>query len=586
MLEFNQTGYNPIKVTGEMSQGLKDFGRAKEKPAGILERLKEFGVNIKDIFMQGYREKQEEMANTEQQDYNAMLEHFYEDVERLKENIDEAEKAELTRSCEEAIETLRNLYEEQKDSRSEESKEKFLAKLHDMEQAYKEAKDFNTQITEEPAVLQETEMPDIFKDFDEPDLDLPLEPQGEKVSDIIDEDEVETQEQEPEEAQEKTEESEPIDIEPVQEEIADEPIEEQTSDLDDLTQFTTYSEYLTAYRQTRIDLKDADRFYNDYILGNLPSDLLDEKSFKEARQRMIDEIEYRKLEAENAETEKALREIEEKQAALSEQHAELQARFEDRDAKLAALRKDNVDLRKEIVDKDRIIENKDRETSDLKGQLEKAQEVAKQSQAAQYDAVEAFHRLEKEVARDKKRVAELEAKLANSERDAEAAKEELKQTKARISENTEAALKQINSLRTENDDDIEKTALDWAEMQLKKGEQAPKEGPKHLKEEPAEEPKPEKKKTKKKSEKKDEDLVQEPNTEAPNEETMSQTDLDKAVRESMEITDSQKVSEDDLTDEIEAARQWGEKHNDEYSPVITETTVPAEDFEESHGMSR
>ena len=338
-------------------------------------------------------------------------------------------------------------------------------------------------------------------ELDEPDLEVPI------ISNENEEPEMDNKEDELEEPTT----SEGIDI---TDEITNDSI-----DLSDLTQFATYSDYRIAYCQTRIDEKDIHRFYNDLFANNYPSDFLDERSFAIEKQRQEDEIEYKKLEAERAEAEKQLREIEEKQAALSEEHAELQARFNDRDARLSALRKDNVSLKQKLVDKEGQIKDKEQEISGLQGQLTAAQEVAKKAQAQSYKDRKSLSDIEKELNKERAHAKELAVKLQTSEKEAAETKKELEATRARISENTEAALKQINSLRTPSDDDIEKTALDWAEKQIKETpkEKEEKKGPKHFAEKKPKHvaPKEETKVETTESEKKAEEKKETPSVEEP-----------------------------------------------------------------------
>lgn len=360
-----------------------------------------------------------------------------------------------------------------------------------------------------------TAISDIEPELDEPELDEPeidfpelpkedIEPQTEETSLDSNTEEHEIEKDNlPEEETSVEEKEEPIVSAGV--DITDE-MTNNSVDLSDLTQFATYSDYRTAYRQARIDIKDVDRFYNDLEEGNYPSDFLDKRTFAIEKQRMEDEIEYKKLETERAETEKRLREIEERQAALSDEHTELQARFADRDAKLAALRKNNVSLKQELVDKDGQLKGKDQEISGLKGQLTAAQEVAKKAQAQSYEDRERISEIEKKLDEERAHVKELKQELEMSKgREAEINKR-LEKTTARINKNIELAKKQISSLN--DHDDLEKTALEWSSTRPKESEKEEKKGPKHFAEKkpkhvvPKEESKVEKKEPEKKPEEK------------------------------------------------------------------------------------
>ena len=353
--------------------------------------------------------------------------------------------------------------------------------------------------TIEPEEDTELDEPEL----EEPEIEFPELPQEdiepEETNLDSDTEEPEVEEDNVPKAEPSIEDEEPVVSEGV--DITSE-MTKDSVDLSDLTQFATYSDYRTAYRKARIDIKDVDRFYNDLDEGNYPSDFYDKRKFEIEKQRMEDEKEYKKLETERAETEKRLREIEEKQAALSEEHTELQARFSDRDAKLAALRKKNVSLKQELVDKDGELKDKNQEINGLQGQLTAAQEVAKQAQAQSYKDREIIRNLEEKIEKEKAQVKELKQELENSkEREAEINKR-LEKTTARINKNIELAKKQISSLN--DHDDIEKTALEWSITGLKESEKEEKNGPKHFSEKKPKHkaPKEEEKVEEKKSEEK------------------------------------------------------------------------------------
>lgn len=271
--------------------------------------------------------------------------------------------------------------------------------------------------------------------------------------------------------EEKTEESE-VDNE-IQEpvisegiDITDEITSKSIQDID-LSQCSDWYDYVATYFvKSGIDIKDVHRFYKDIYNGNYPSDFLDEKTFAIEKQRLEDEKEYRKLEAERAEAEKRLREIKVKQDAISEKNAELKAELKVRVAKLDSFRRDNVSLQQQLVDKDGQIKNNNQEIKGLQGQLNSAQEVAKKAQAQSYKDRKALSDIEKELQKEKMHAKELEQMLRKSEKEASETKRELEATKARISENAKVALERIESLRAE--DELEKTALDWGKSKLEK----------------------------------------------------------------------------------------------------------------------
>ena len=290
----------------------------------------------------------------------------------------------------------------------------------------------------------------------------------------------ETVEQEPTETQISTEsDEEEVSTDVPEQEFEDEEIEEPDVQMDtkenhssniilsDLTQFISYTDYLTAYRQARINDKDVDRFWADLYNNNLPSDLLDEKAFIKERKRQEDEKEQRKIETKKAEIEKKLAEERAKHAAASEKVAELQTSIEATEAKLKTQREEAVSLKQQMVDANSKISDLERENRNLSEQLEAAQETAKKAQARSYKDRKTLSAMEKEIEMLKRQTSELEAKLKASKDDSDKLRRELEETKARISKNAQEALDRIKELRTPEDDDIEKTAPDWTEKKLK-----------------------------------------------------------------------------------------------------------------------
>ena len=315
-------------------------------------------------------------------------------------------------------------------------------------------------------------------ELDEPDLDDDIIP--EETNDSKDEVTVEPVEEpeielpKDEAVEEKVEEeNEPVVSKGI--DITDEMAEEKVEIK--LEQCTDWYDYVKKYfEQSKIDIKDVHTFYREIDQGNYPLDFYDKETFAIEKQRLEDERELEKVEREKTETEKRLREIEEQQAALSEEHAELQARYTDQQSKSASLRKSNVSLKQELVDKNVEIRDKEQEISGLQGQLATSQKVAKKAQAQSYKDREKLSEVEKELEKQKKHAEKLERELKTSKDREEEIRRELEATNARISANTEAALKQINSLR--DHDDIEKKALSWAITGNQKKEE--KKGPKHF----------------------------------------------------------------------------------------------------------
>lgn len=230
-------------------------------------------------------------------------------------------------------------------------------------------------------------------------------------------------------------------------------------DLSDLTQFLSYTDYLTAYRQARIDDKDSDKFYADVYNKNLPSDLLDEISFIKEKKRQEEELKQRKIETRKAEVEKKLAEEKAKHAEASEKVAELQSSIKLSEEKLKTERKKVVELEQEKVDAESKIADLERENANLNEQLVAAQEVAKKAQTQSYNDREKLAETEKELAHNREELERLKQELQESKgREAEINKK-LEETNAKINKNIELAKKQISSLK--DYDDLEKTALSW-----------------------------------------------------------------------------------------------------------------------------
>ena len=243
-------------------------------------------------------------------------------------------------------------------------------------------------------------------------------------------------------------------------------IRENSQTIDDLLQFSTYSDYLNAYCET-LDPANRNQFWKDAFDGNLPGDCLDEKTFIKEKKRQEEEIEKEELEREKAELEKELAHLREKYDEICDEHAELKIRLSNKDARLSSQRKDNVSLKQQIVDLKEEIKKTKEGISNLKNQLSIAQTAAKNAQSTLYEQRKSLAELEEERNKLLRRVDELESQLSKRTTELTEVRKELEATKKRISQNTEAALERINSLRTPTDDDIDKLALDWAEKKIK-----------------------------------------------------------------------------------------------------------------------
>ena len=243
--------------------------------------------------------------------------------------------------------------------------------------------------------------------------------------------------------------------------------------LNDLTQFEDYIDYVLAYKEKNIAAKDSDKFWTDFHKQNLPTDLLDEKEFIEERRRQEEQKIQREIELKLAETEKKLSEVRGQLSATERKANTLASNNKENEAALKNATQDKILLEQQMVDAKSEIADLERENSSLNNQLSVAQEVAKKAQARSYEDRKTLSTMEKEIDKLKKHAAELEKELATSKQESAEVRKELEATKARIRENANAALERIESLRTPEDDDIEKTALDWAKTKIE--ENLPKE---------------------------------------------------------------------------------------------------------------
>ncbi|MBR2707996.1 MAG: hypothetical protein IKE90_01020 [Bacilli bacterium] len=511
MINFSQIGDRKVKVEIGFKEKIKNFFKnflnheEKEKTMGVLSRL---GVKITSFFT-GKTEEQilaEKEADKILKERNEQLDSL---IRRLEnEELTAEEIDEIVKECEEIKNKRLEEYDElirnytsvmDKDDTAEEKEnykintERIIneaaiiarEKINDnmipevVESSYEDnSKDDQATIVGDINDYQNPFELGKNIELDEPDLDDDIIP--EETNDSKDEVTVEPVEEpeielpKDEAVEEKVEEeNEPVVSKGI--DITDEMAEEKVEIK--LEQCTDWYDYVKKYfEQSKIDIKDVHAFYREIDQGNYPLDFYDKETFAIEKQRLEDERELEKVEREKTKTEKRLREIEEQQAALSEEHAELQARYTDQQSKSASLRKSNVSLKQELVDKNVEIRDKEQEISGLQGQLATSQRVAKKAQAQSYKDREKLSEVEKELEKQKKHAEKLERELKTSKDREEEIRRELEATNARISANTEAALKQINSLR--DHDDIEKKALSWAITGNQKKEE--KKGPKHF----------------------------------------------------------------------------------------------------------
>ena len=292
---------------------------------------------------------------------------------------------------------------------------------------------------------------------------------------VEEEPEIEQQQEEPEVKEEPKEETPEEEVEmeekPVESEGKDVTSEINGSAKLDLVQFATYDDYLRYFFETRIDSKeDMISFFLDHKKGNYPVDFIDEKTFIKEKKSQEDEIEHNKLEAEKASLEKALEELKEEYSVLTDQNAELETRFKDRDSKLSTQRKTNVTLKQEIKDLKAEIKQVSAQATSLKAQLTTAQSAAKDAQAASYKDRRTIAEIEEQLKAERKNVSDLTSKLSRTKEELIDAKEELKKATERVKKMTSDAIARIRSISA--DDDLEQTALNWAEKNIKEDEEA------------------------------------------------------------------------------------------------------------------
>ena len=271
----------------------------------------------------------------------------------------------------------------------------------------------------------------------------------------------------------------------------------------DLMGCTDWYDYVEKFfAQSGIGMENVHDFYKDIDKGLYPIGFLNKKEFAVEKQKLEDEIEYKKLEAERSKTEKRLREIEEKQAEVREENTELKAIMSNISTKNAAQRKEIIALKQAIVDKDSQIENQKSEIAQLKGQLAASEEVAKKAQAKSYEDRKLYEEVEKKNAALAEEIKEMKKIAAENEKMAGEATRKAEKLQREINKKISAAVEQIKGLSRPDDDDIDKAIIRDLEEKFNK----------EINIEKKEEKKPKHKATKDetKEEKKETTVVEEP----------------------------------------------------------------------------
>lgn len=304
------------------------------------------------------------------------------------------------------------------------------------------------EISEESPILEQAALENEPTEIEESKDEKPDEIEETNLKEEIEQEEMDTTPEpiEPAEIEAIPEPTFSEEVEPVKE------IRTSNINLSDYKQFKNYASMVISYRHANVDDKDEDRFLEDFINNNLPSDLPDEKEFIRRKAQQEEEVEKKKLEVKNANLEKKIAELREKNEELNDNLSETELRLNDKETRMSNQRREIVILKQEKLDLEENIKNNNNELANLKNQLIASQEATKNVQAALYKE-------RKKSAEREKTIDELHAQIKQLESEKEKAILESKDTENKLEHMKEKYIKeanayinQLNSLKTASDE--------------------------------------------------------------------------------------------------------------------------------------
>lgn len=438
-------GDKKVKVEQEHISKLRKFWKrvAEDiKQEGLLSYLKEkVGAIFKNPFSLFRRKRK--AKKTDEQISEAQLEVEMDDIEFLynkfydeglyqirdNEKLSIEEQEELIKSCEETLNNIKEYYDMIKTTpKAEEYNAQIAEKISLMSEHLEKAKGMVEE--RKKALNAETVFPDAY------------------ITDIENDNKAEIEEQE---------------LVPDEEENFEsrEMPEKENMNLADLTEFENYDEYLRAYRKQNIDPENVDKFYIDFINGDLDihKDLLTKAEFIDKRRQQTEKIRQDEQKQQITELNKELSEKRTQLETANEKISDLERQSKDVNARLEETRQEKISLDKSVADLEATIREREEEISRLNEQVHITSSNLKDAQDQLYNKENTIAEQLEAITKEKEKNRKLQEQLAERDSEQESLRKELENSNKKINELVTNVTSQIDSIKA--DDEVEETALKY-----------------------------------------------------------------------------------------------------------------------------
>lgn len=463
------------------AEGKEIVDKMNEEHSKLLERLNKEELTreeIDSIITEYEVAKQNALSDMDE----LLKSDIIKDKEEMKEQLDNAIK-----ESDERIEAAKNKAMERvnKLENKEDSSVKPVLPVYKAERTPIKAQTLTAVEDDAPTAIPEQE-PEVDLKVAEPELEIQETPLDEPAPEIAAQDITVPEMEEPN----KPEIEEPYDL-PELEKTKEMPavdtgeknirFERNGSNRIDIRDCSDWYDYVEKFFvQSGIGIENVHNFYKDIDRKLYPIGFLSKEEFAVEKQKVEDEIEYKKLQTERAKIEKRLRELDEKYTEAREEIIELEAKM----SKISTLRRENNSLKEIIVEKESQIKDKESENTRLKGQVKATQEIADKAQAKSYEDRKLYEEVEKENSILAEEIKKLKKQAAESEKTAGEATRKAEELQKEVNKKISAAVEQIKGLSRPDDDDIDKAIIRDLEekfnKQIETEEKEQKKSPKHF----------------------------------------------------------------------------------------------------------
>lgn len=272
--------------------------------------------------------------------------------------------------------------------------------------------------------------------------------------------------------------------------------EEIKKDINDLTTFTSYDDYIISYRNQNITSEEYDKFLLDMIHGIIPTNMLSEEEFTDQRRKQLEEIKHRELEEKAHEIEKQLIEINNTYEAAKEYVEQLEKKVIEQKQRLELIRNENTELEQKVSDEKTKNQSLSEDNEKLNDTIKERDGSIKSQQKEIFRLEKKSDKLESDLKKKETIIEKQKKKLEDYDNKINSLKKENRDLKLQVTKleaNVRAELDKLTSSKEElkiikNTDSstIDKDLKAAEEKYRKQAQNKQKEdGPKHMREKPA-----------------------------------------------------------------------------------------------------